>query len=37
MTVVIPVRDNAAGVRHLVSLLRRLRVVVVEDGSWCLT
>ncbi|WP_454561842.1 mycofactocin biosynthesis glycosyltransferase MftF [Mycobacterium haemophilum] len=35
VTVVIPVRDNAAGVRRLVSSLRGLRVVVVDDGSLC--
>src|SRR5699024_779799 len=33
VTVVIPVRDNAAGVRRLVRALRGLRVVVVDDGS----
>lgn len=35
VTVVIPVRDNAAGVRRLVSSLRGLRVIVVDDGSVC--
>ncbi|RFD26230.1 mycofactocin system glycosyltransferase [Mycobacterium uberis] len=35
VTVVIPVRDNAAGVQRLVSSLRGLRVVVVDDGSLC--
>jgi mycofactocin system glycosyltransferase len=33
VTVVIPVRDNASGVRRLVSTLRGMRVVVVDDGS----
>jgi mycofactocin glycosyltransferase len=33
VTVVVPVRDNAAGVRRLVSALRGLRVIVVDDGS----
>lgn len=33
VTVVIPVRDNVSGVRRLVSLLRGLRVIVVDDGS----
>src|SRR5919205_970438 len=33
VTVVIPVRDNASGVRRLVSALRGMRVVVVDDGS----
>ena len=33
ITVVIPVRDNVSGVRRLVSLLRGLRVIVVDDGS----
>jgi mycofactocin system glycosyltransferase len=33
VTVVIPVRDNLSGVRRLVSLLRGLRVIVVDDGS----
>jgi mycofactocin system glycosyltransferase len=33
VTVVIPVRDNAIGVRHLVASLRGLRVIVVDDGS----
>jgi mycofactocin glycosyltransferase len=35
VTVVIPVRDNASGVRRLVSSLRGLRVIVVDDGSSC--
>ena len=35
VTVVIPVRDNTSGVRRLVSSLRGLRVVVVDDGSVC--
>ncbi|AAS06706.1 hypothetical protein MAP_4156 [Mycobacterium avium subsp. paratuberculosis K-10] len=34
VTVVIPVRDNLSGVRRLVSSLRGLRVVVVDDGSF---
>src|SRR6201991_3710883 len=34
VTVVIPVRDNVSGVRRLVSTLRGLRVIVVDDGSW---
>ncbi|MGH3541107.1 MAG: mycofactocin biosynthesis glycosyltransferase MftF [Mycobacterium sp.] len=33
VTVVIPVRDNACGVRRLVSSLRGLRIIVVDDGS----
>ena len=33
MTVVIPVRDNAYGLRRLVAALRDLRIVVVDDGS----
>lgn len=33
VTVVIPVRDNLLGVRRLVSALRGLRVIVVDDGS----
>jgi mycofactocin glycosyltransferase len=33
VTVVIPVRDNLSGVRHLVSALRGLGVIVVDDGS----
>ena len=33
VTVVIPVRDNASGARRLVSSLRGLRVIVVDDGS----
>ena len=33
VTVVIPVRDNTSGVRRLVSSLRGLRVIVVDDGS----
>ncbi|MBI3213872.1 MAG: mycofactocin biosynthesis glycosyltransferase MftF [Mycobacterium sp.] len=33
VTVVIPVRDNVTGVRRLVSALRGIRVVVVDDGS----
>lgn len=33
VTVVIPVRDNAAGLRRLLMELRGVRVVVVDDGS----
>jgi mycofactocin glycosyltransferase len=33
VTVVIPVRDNACGLRRLVSSLRGLRIIVVDDGS----
>ncbi len=33
ITVVIPVRDNLAGVHRLVMALRGLRVVIVDDGS----
>ena len=33
VTVVIPVRDNACGLRRLVSALRGLRIVIVDDGS----
>jgi mycofactocin glycosyltransferase len=33
VTVVIPVRNNLSGVRRLVSSLRGLRVIVVDDGS----
>ncbi|MGH3531867.1 MAG: mycofactocin biosynthesis glycosyltransferase MftF [Mycobacterium sp.] len=33
VTVVIPVRDNACGVRRLVSSLRGLHIIVVDDGS----
>ncbi|MCV7227460.1 mycofactocin biosynthesis glycosyltransferase MftF [Mycolicibacterium komossense] len=33
VTIVIPVRDNPTGVRRLVSALRGLRVIVVDDGS----
>ena len=33
VTVVIPVRNNVPGVRRLVSSLRGLRVIVVDDGS----
>lgn len=33
VTVVIPVRNNAFGVRRLVASLRGLRVIVVDDGS----
>ena len=35
VTVVIPVRDNISGARRLVSSLRGLRVIVVDDGSAC--
>jgi len=33
VTVVIPVRDNALGLRRLVSALRDVPVVIVDDGS----
>lgn len=33
VTVVIPVRDNACGVRRLLTALRGMRVIVVDDGS----
>jgi mycofactocin glycosyltransferase len=33
VTVVVPVRDNVFGLRRLLSSLRGLRVVVVDDGS----
>src|SRR3954465_9766169 len=33
VTVVIPVRDNPFGLMRLVSSLRGLRVIVVDDGS----
>ena len=33
VTVVIPVRNNDSGVYRLVSALRGMRVVVVDDGS----
>src|SRR6201747_704974 len=33
VTVVIPVRDNASGLRRLVAALRGMRIVVVDDGS----
>ncbi|GAB3005534.1 mycofactocin biosynthesis glycosyltransferase MftF [Mycobacterium bourgelatii] len=33
VTVVIPVRDNVSGLRRLVSSLRGLRVIIVDDGS----
>lgn len=33
VTVVIPVRDNAAGLRRLMAALRGLPVVIVDDGS----
>ncbi|MBS4728780.1 mycofactocin biosynthesis glycosyltransferase MftF [Mycobacterium sp. SM1] len=33
VTVVIPVRDNAFGLRRLVATLRGLRVIVVDDNS----
>ena len=33
VTVVIPLRDNPSGVRRLVSSLRGLQVIVVDDGS----
>lgn len=33
VTIVIPVRDNASGLRRLMESLRGMRVVVVDDGS----
>ena len=33
VTIVIPVRDNAGGLRRLVASLRDLRIVIVDDGS----
>ena len=33
VTVVIPVRDNACGLRRLVAALRGLHIVIVDDGS----
>ncbi|KAA8963641.1 mycofactocin biosynthesis glycosyltransferase MftF [Mycobacterium sp.] len=33
VTVVIPVRDNAPGVKRLVAALRGLRIIIVDDGS----
>ena len=33
VTVVIPVRDNIFGLRRLMSTLRGMRVIVVDDGS----
>lgn len=33
VTVVIPLRDNRSGARRLVSALRGIKVVVVDDGS----
>lgn len=33
VTVVIPVRDNAAGLQRLVSALRDVPIVIVDDGS----
>ncbi|WP_375485833.1 mycofactocin biosynthesis glycosyltransferase MftF [uncultured Mycobacterium sp.] len=33
VTVVIPVRDNASGLRRLVTSLRGLRIIIVDDGS----
>ncbi|WP_422749482.1 mycofactocin biosynthesis glycosyltransferase MftF [Mycobacterium sp. WMMD1722] len=33
VTVVIPVRDNPAGLQRLLSALRGLRVIIVDDGS----
>lgn len=33
VTVVIPVRDNPAGLHRLITALRGLRVIVVDDGS----
>src|ERR1700746_4117489 len=33
VTVVIPVRDNAYGLCRLVTALRYLRIIIVDDGS----
>lgn len=33
VTVVIPVRDNHSGLRRLVTALRGVRVIIVDDGS----
>src|SRR5436305_6892117 len=33
VTIVIPVRDNVSGLRRLVTSLRRLHIVIVDDGS----
>jgi mycofactocin system glycosyltransferase len=33
VTIVIPARDNACGVRRLVASLRGLHIIVVDDGS----
>ncbi|WP_163753878.1 mycofactocin biosynthesis glycosyltransferase MftF [Mycobacterium botniense] len=33
VTIVIPVRDNASGLRRLLTSLRGLRVIIVDDGS----
>lgn len=33
VTVIIPVRDNVSGLHRLISALRGLRVIVVDDGS----
>lgn len=33
VTIVVPVRDNLIGVQRLLSALRGLRVIVVDDGS----
>ncbi len=33
VTVVIPVRDNGAGVSRVVTALRGMRVIVIDDGS----
>jgi mycofactocin system glycosyltransferase len=33
VTVVVPVRDNASGLRRLIAALRGMRVIVVDDGS----
>jgi mycofactocin glycosyltransferase len=33
VTVIIPVRDNACGLRRLVAALRGLHIVIVDDGS----
>jgi mycofactocin system glycosyltransferase len=33
VTVIIPVRDNACGLRRLVATLRGLHIIIVDDGS----
>ncbi|MGB3480585.1 MAG: mycofactocin biosynthesis glycosyltransferase MftF [Mycobacterium sp.] len=35
VTVVVPVRDNSFGVQRLVSSMRGLRIIIVDDGSKC--